>query len=118
MFFLTGPLDRGCQDLIIPACKNLGVSNYTLISLEQQKRLYKYTYKKEYQEGDLETDFPPVIQVLLQKYPKCQDKLKMLYCGEFLPPCFQHESAEGPGFYTICQSVCDEITRDCPDFFR
>jgi len=95
------------------------VSNYTLISLEQQKRLYKYRYGKEYKVGNVETIFPPLLQKLFQKYPKCQENLKKLYCGEYLPPCFPHApAAEGPGFYTICQSVCDEITRDCPDFFR
>ena len=120
MFYtLTGPLDRNCSPLIIPACKNLGVSNYTLVSLKQQKRLYQFYYRKEYKEGNVETNDPPGLVTLSKKYPRCKNNIKKLYCGEYLPPCFPDEpSAEGPGFYTICQSVCDEITRDCPDFFR
>lgn len=120
---IPGPLDRNCSQLIIPAFKNLGVSNYTLISVDQQKRFYNNTYGKaipeEYKEGSLETNFPPVIQRVLKKYPRCQENLKKLYFGEYIPPCFPDKvSAEGHGYYTICQSACDEIARDCPDFFR
>ena len=110
----TGPLDRGCQQLIIPACKNLGVSNHTLVTVEQQKQWYRYTYKME-PSADLEPDFPPEFLEMLQRYPKCQQNLKKMICGEFFPPCFPDE---GYGYYSICRSVCDDIARDCPEFFR
>ena len=103
--------------MIIPVCKNLQISNYTFISFELQRKLYKFAYNKEYTAVNVEEDFPRMYKQLFEKYPKCQDNLKKLICGEFLPPCFPDEP-EGPGYYTICRSVCEEITRDCPDFFR
>lgn len=113
--FLTGPLDRGCQELIIPACKNLGVSNYTIIGADLQKDWYLHTYHKRYSPNSAGTEFPPEFQGVLNKYPKCQENLKKMFCGELFPPCFPDE---GHGFYSICKSVCDDIVRDCPEFFR
>ncbi|CAH3149637.1 unnamed protein product [Pocillopora meandrina] len=112
---VKGPLDRGCQELILPACKNLGVSNHTLLSVAFQKTLYGFAYKKPYLAGNVDPGFPPNVQEVLKKYPKCQENIKKLYCGERFPPCFKEE---GKGFYSICKSVCSEILRDCPNFFR
>lgn len=115
----AGPLDRNCSKLIFPACKTLGIYNYTLVSEQHQKTMYTYAYLKEYKEGELETSFPPRIQKMLDKYPRCQENIKKLYCGEYMPPCFADEfAANGHGYYTICQSVCDQIKNDCPGFFR
>lgn len=116
---IKGPLDRNCSKLIFPACKTLGVSNFTLVSEDHQKKFYTFAYDKEYKEGKLETNFPPRLLNSLKKYPKCQKNIKRLFCGEFMPPCFADEFAlKGHGYYTICQSVCDQITKDCPGFFR
>jgi len=112
---IKGPLDRDCQKLIIPACKNLPVSQQTLISVDNQKHWYLHAYNKHYSEGNAETDFPPDFLKLLKKYPKCQEQLKKMFCGENFPPCFP---GEGQGLYSICRSVCDDIVRDCPEFFR
>lgn len=116
---VKGPLDRNCSKLIFPACKTLGIYNYTLVSEQHQKRMYTYAYRREYKEGELETSFPPRIQKMLDKYPRCQENIKKLYCGEYMPPCFADEfAANGHGYYTICQSVCDQIKNGCPGFFR
>lgn len=112
---IEGPLDRGCQELILPACKNLGVSNHTLLSVALQEMTYLMFYNKSYQKHSVEQDFPPQLQEVLKKYPKCQENIKRLFCGEHFPPCFPQE---GKGFYSICKSVCSEILRDCPAFFR
>ena len=114
-FFSIGPLDRGCQELIIPVCKNFVVSQQTLISVDNQKYWYLYNYGKPYDEKNVETDFPSDFRKLLEKYPKCKENLKKLYCGEYFPPCFPNDSQ---GHYSICRSVCDDIVRDCPEFFR
>ena len=114
-FFSIGPLDRGCQELIIPACKNFVASKQTLISADNQKHWYHHAYNKQYEENNVETDFPSDFLKLLEKYPKCKENLKKMYCGENLPPCFPDE---GQGHYSICRSVCDDIVRDCPEFFR
>ena len=115
LLFSIGPLDRGCQELIIPACKNLGVSNYTLIGEDLQKDWYFHSYRKRFTPSSAEKEFPPEIKAALKKYPKCQENLKKLFCGEYFPPCFPDEEQ---GFYSICKSVCDDIARDCPEFFR
>lgn len=112
---VKGPLDRGCQELILPACKNLGVSNHTLMSVEHQKMTYTMFYYKDYQSHNVEQDFPPQLQEMFKKYPKCQENIKKLFCGEHFSPCFPEE---GKGFYSICKSVCSQILRDCPNFFR
>ena len=91
------------------------MSNHTLISVAFQKTLYGLQYKKPYLAGNVDPGFPPNVQEVLKKYPKCQENIKKLYCGERFPPCFKEE---GKGFYSICKSVCSEILRDCPDFFR
>ena len=117
VFFLfpIGPLDRGCQELIIPACKNFVVSQQTLISVNNQKHWYLHAYNKYYNEKNVETDFPSGFLKILEKYPKCKENLKKLYCGEYFPPCFPDDDQ---GHYSICRSVCDDIVRDCPEFFR
>ena len=91
------------------------MSNHTLISAAFQKTLYELQYKKPYLAGNVDPGFPPNVQEVLKKYPKCQENIKKLYCGERFPPCFKEE---GKGFYSICKSVCSEILRDCPNFFR
>lgn len=113
--FSTGPLDRGCQELIIPACKNLGVSNYTLIGANLQHDWYFHSYNKRYSPDDAETEFPQEFQKVFKKYPKCQNDLKKMFCGEFFPPCFPDD---GQGLYSICKPICEGIARDCPRFFR
>lgn len=109
-----GPLDRGCQELIIPACKNLGAYNNTLISVPSQKELYLWFYEKNYTEDSAETDFPEVARKMFEQYPKCQENIKKLFCGEYLPPCFPDEA---PRLYSLCQPLCDQIATDCPGFF-
>ena len=115
LFFSLGPLERGCQELVIPVCKNLGISNHTLISVDNQKHWYLHAYNKYYNEKKVETDFTPEFLKLLEKYPKCKESLKKMYCGEYFPPCFPDDSQ---GHYSICRSVCDDIVRDCPEYFR
>lgn len=114
-FFFTGPLDRGCQELIIPACKNLGAYNNTLTSVPAQKEMYSWFYGKDYAEDSAETDFPEIAQKMFEQYPKCQENIKKLFCGEYLPPCFPDED---PRLYSLCQPLCDQIATDCPGFFR
>lgn len=113
---VKSPLDRGCQNLIFPACKNLGFYGHTLFSESAQKTVYKYIYNKTYDDGDLETAFPKNVEKDLSKFPKCQTNIKRMVCGELFPPCFPDE--ESPGLKTLCSSVCNDIVRDCPDFFR
>ena len=115
-FYCLGPLDRGCQDLIFPACKNLGVYNYTLFSKSVQKRIYKLVYNKTYGEGDLEVSFPKFVETELAAFPKCQANIKKLFCGELFSPCFPGEGP--PGLKTLCRSICNDIVRDCPTFFK
>jgi len=112
---VKGPLERGCQKLIIPACKNLAVSQHTLVTADDQKHWYRHAYHKYFKEEKVETDFPPDFLKVLAKYPKCQENLKKMFCGENFPPCFP---GEDQGHYSICKSVCDDILRDCPEFFR
>ena len=76
---------------------------------------YIRAYRKLYSAESVDPDFPPDMLEIFNKYPKCQENLKKLMCGEFFPPCFPEE---GKGFYSICRSVCNEILRDCPEFFR
>lgn len=116
VFLLIGPLDRGCQKLIFPACKNLGIYDHTLFSESVQKKVYKLVFNRTYGEGDLEKGFPKIIEKDLSKFPKCQANIKRMFCGELFPPCFPDERCHGRK--TLCRSVCDEIARDCPGFFR
>ena len=116
LIYSIGPLDRGCQTLIFPACKNLGIYEHTLFSESVQKNFYKLLYNKTYEDGDLETAFPKNVEKDLSKFPKCQTNIKKLFCGELFPPCFPDEGS--PVFKTLCSSVCNDIVRDCPDFFR
>lgn len=109
-----GPLDRGCQELIFPACKNIGAFDHTLISVSMQKKLYSWFFKKEYNANSTETEFPGAVRKLLDQYPKCQENIKKLFCGEHFPPCFLDES---PRVYSLCQPLCDQIATDCPGFF-
>lgn len=111
---VPGPLDRGCQELIIPACKNLGLYNYTLSSVPVQKETYNWMYQKNYTDQNPETEFPDFMQKIFEKHPKCQENIKKLFCGEHLPPCFP---AEGLRPYTLCQPLCDQIAIACPEFF-
>jgi len=111
---VTGPLDRGCVELIIPACKNLGLYDYTLTSIPVQEELYHWFYGKEYPHENPETEFPDFALELFERYPKCQENIKKLFCGEHLPPCFPEE---GPRLYSLCQPLCDAIATDCPEFF-
>ena len=115
MLFFIGPLDRGCQELIIPACKNLGLYDYTLSSVIAQEDQYHWFYGKDYTEENPETEFPDFALELFEQYPKCQENIKKLFCGEHFPPCFPDE---GPRLYSLCQPLCDAIARDCPEFFR
>ncbi|XP_022792919.1 uncharacterized protein LOC111331942 isoform X2 [Stylophora pistillata] len=110
----SGPLDRGCQELIFPACKSLGAYDNTLISISMQKELYSWFFNKEYNINNTETKFPAAVQKLLDQYPKCQENIKKLFCGEHFPPCFPDES---PRVYSLCQPLCDQIATDCPGFF-
>lgn len=111
----TGPLDRGCEELIIPACKNLGLYNYTLSSIIAQEDQYYWFYQKNFTADNLETEFPDFAQDMFELYPKCQENIKKLFCGQHFPPCFPHE---GLRLYTLCKPLCDAIARDCPEFFR
>ncbi|XP_020600753.1 uncharacterized protein LOC110039917, partial [Orbicella faveolata] len=43
---VPSPLDRGCQKLIFPACKNLGIYQHTLFSESVQKKFYKWLYNR------------------------------------------------------------------------
>ncbi|XP_020601605.1 uncharacterized protein LOC110040668 [Orbicella faveolata] len=113
---VKSPLDRGCQKLIFPACKNLGIYEHTLFSEPAQKKIYKYFYNKTYDDEDLETAFPKNVEKDLSKFSKCQTNIKKLYCGELFPPCFPDEGS--PGLKTLCSSVCNDIVRDCPAYFR
>lgn len=115
LFSSTGPLDRGCQGLIIPACKNLGAYNSTLISVPAQEELYSWFYGKGYAEDSAETVFPEIARKMFEQYPKCQENIKKLFCEEYLPPCFPNED---PRLYSLCQPLCDQIAIDCPGFFR
>ena len=115
-FFILGPLDRGCQKLIFPACKNLGIYQHTLFSESVQKKFYKWLYNRTYDGGDLEAAFPKNVEKELSKFPKCQTNIKKLFCGELFPPCFPDEGS--PVFKTLCSSVCNDIIRDCPAYFR
>ena len=73
----SGPLDRGCQKLLIPACKNLGIYEHTLFSESVQKKFYKIFYNRTYGEGqDLEQGFPKYVEKHLTKFPKCSTNLK------------------------------------------
>jgi len=78
--------------------------------------MYKYFYNKTYDDEDLETAFPKNVEKDLSKFPKCQTNIKKLYCGELFPPCFPDEGS--PGLKTLCSSVCNDIVRDCPAYFR
>ena len=80
-----------------------------------QKKLYSWFFKKEYNANDTETEFPGAVRKLLDQYPKCQENIKKLFCGEHFPPCFPDES---PRVYSLCQPLCDQIATDCPGFFR
>ena len=80
-----------------------------------QKKLYSWFFKKEYNANDTETEFPGAVRKLLEQYPKCQENIKKLFCGEHFPPCFPDES---PRVYSLCQPLCDQIATDCPGFFR
>ncbi|KAL9963462.1 hypothetical protein ACROYT_G026973 [Oculina patagonica] len=113
---VPSPLDRGCQNLIFPACKNLGIYDHTLFSESVQKKIYKAVFNKTYGEGDLEKGFPKIVEKDLSKFPKCQENLKKMFCGELFPPCFPNEKS--PGRKSLCRSVCDEVARDCPGYFR
>lgn len=115
IFAFTGPLDRGCQELIIPACKNLGAYNYTLTSVPVQKQMYSWFYGKNYTEDSPETEFPEFVRDMFEQYPKCQENIKKIFCGEYLPPCFQDE---GPRPYSLCQPLCDQMAKECPEIFR
>ena len=115
MLYFLGPLDRGCEELIIPACKNLGLYNYTLSSIIAQEDQYYWFYQKNYTADNLETEFPDFAQEMFELYPKCQENIKKLFCGQHFPPCFPHE---GLRLYTLCKPLCDAIARDCPEFFR
>ena len=117
-FALTvGPLDRGCQNLIFPACKNLGFYNHTIFAESVQKKFYKIFYNKTYGDGqDLDQDFPLLWSKQAAKFPDCSTDIKKLFCGELFPPCFPEEGS--PKLKTLCRSVCDDIQRKCPDFFR
>ena len=104
-----GPLDRGCQELIFPACQNKGY-NHTLISVEGQKKMYSWIYRTNYTKGNVSKEFPSKMEEELAKYPKCRANLEKLFCADFFPPCFP---GEGPMLYTLCHSVCQEIMDDC-----
>ena len=112
----SGPLDRGCQKLIFPACKNLGLYSHTLLSKSAQKKVYSLFYNKTYNEHDLEQGFPKRVEKGLVKYSKCRKNIEKLICGELFPPCFPEEA--NPVMKTLCRSVCDDIARDCPGYFR
>ena len=81
-----------------------------------QKKFYKLFYNKTYNEGDLEERFPRMAEQALVKYPKCRKNIEKLFCGEIFPPCFPEEA--NPMLKTLCRSVCDDIARDCPGYFR
>lgn len=80
-----------------------------------QEDLYHWMYEKDYTDENPETEFPTFVQAKFDKYPKCKENIKKLFCGEHLPPCFPDE---GPRLYSLCQPLCDQIASDCPDFFR
>ena len=115
IFSFIGPLDRGCQKLIIPACKNLGAYDHTLISVPVQEELYSWFYGKNYTEDSAEEGFPAIAREMVEQYPKCQENIKKLFCGEYFPPCFPEE---GSRVYSLCQPLCDQIATECPAFFR
>jgi len=93
----------------------LGAYNNTLISVPVQEELYLWFYEKDYAEESAETDFPEIARKMFEQYPKCQENIKKLFCGEYLPPCFPDED---PRLYSLCQPLCDQIATDCPGFFR
>ena len=111
-----GPLDRGCQELIIPACKDLGVYSHTLLSESVQKHLYLALWGKSYNKSDLQRDFPKVFENIFANYPKCRRNAETLFCGEMFPPCFLHETKTV--YKTPCRSLCNDIARECPGYFR
>ncbi|KAL9963463.1 hypothetical protein ACROYT_G026974, partial [Oculina patagonica] len=111
---VLGPLDRGCQELIIPACKNLGAYNHTLTSVPVQKQMYSWFYEKNYTEDSAETEFPEFVRNMFEQYPKCQENIKKIFCGEYLPPCFPDE---GPRPYSLCQPLCHQMAKECPEIF-
>ena len=113
---LLGPLDRGCQELIIPACKDLGVYSHTHLSEEVQKHLYLTFWRKSYNKSDLQRDFPKVFENIFANYPKCRRNAETLFCGEMFPPCFLHETKTV--YKTPCRSLCNDIARECPGYFR
>jgi len=113
---IPSPLDRGCQNLIFPACKNLGIYSHTLFSESVQKKMYKLYYNKTFNEDDLEQKFPKRVEEDLARFPKCRKSIEKLFCGELFPPCFPEETS--PMLKTLCRSVCNDIAKDCPGFFR
>lgn len=115
-FLFLDPLDRGCQNLIFPACKHLGIYTHTLFSESVQKKVYKLFYNKTYNEDDLIQEFPKKLKYYIEKHSKCRKNMEKLFCGELFPQCFLEEA--NPVMKAICNSVCKEITSDCPDFFR
>ncbi|CAH3149633.1 unnamed protein product [Pocillopora meandrina] len=113
---ISSPLDRGCQNLIFPACKNLGFYNHTIFAESVQKKFYKIFHNKTYGDGqDLDQDFPFFVRMQAAKFPDCSTDIKKLFCGDLFPPCFPEEGS--PKLKTLCRSVCDDIQRKCPDFF-
>ena len=116
-FLFSDPLDRGCQNLIFPACKNLGIYKHTLLSESVQKKIYKLFYNKTYNEDeDLIQEFPKNVEQELVNNSKCQRNIQKLFCGEIFPPCFPEEANHV--LKTLCSSVCMKIATDCPGFFR
>ena len=101
--------------MIFPACKSLNVYNHTFISVEHQKDMYLWYYKKNYTADNAETDFPEYEKHLIMKFPECEENIKKLFCGELAPPCFP---SEGPGLRMVCRWVCEDIAKNCPEFFR
>lgn len=112
---VPSPLDRGCQKLIFPACRKLGIYNYTLASESLQKKFYERLYNRNYTEDNLVQLFPKENEDVLKKYPKCRKDIEKLFCGRLFPPCFPEEPKMH--YKTLCRSVCNRIVAECPNFF-
>ena len=109
----SDPLLRPCQRLIFPACQGKSYT-HTLLTSKAQEKLYRLFYGN-YTKGNMSKEFPPYLEELFSKYPKCRLNMEKHFCSSLFPPCFPPELA---AWYTLCKANCHEILVDCPELER
>ena len=106
-----------CHKRLIPLCGDQGY-DHTILSSESQAKILKIFFNKTMNSPSLNSSdysLPSFYEKQIEKYPKCANEVRKMFCANVLPPCFPSKSKQK---YGLCKSVCRTVAKECPDLFR